>query len=341
MALGSLNLIAPVLTMFFLTTYGVIILSAGTERLLKNPSFRPQFKVHWIFSALGTFGCLAVMLLINPLATAIAALFVLAVYFWLERRGIKTSFGDVRNGIWMALIRAGLLRTTQQKSAKTWRPQPLVLSGAPTKRWHLINLARTLTHARGLMTVAMVMPERETTPERLRQGVQNIAQFMRRRKVAGLVRCIAAPDPFQGGEILVSAYGMGAMVPNTVILGANENEATLPRYLAMLQNIYRRNRHLLVMHPPQGRATFGRQAQIDVWWGGLKGNGGLMMVLAHLTRTHPEWWAARVTIKMVVAPGAVARTRENLQRLVEKTPHPLCYRGTGRPGPAHYGGDSC
>ena len=317
--LGNLNVIAPVLTMFFLTTYGVINLSAGTEKLLKSPSFRPTFKVHWGFSALGAFACLLVMLLINPLATAAATVVVLGIYFWLESRGLKTSYGDVRKGIWMALIRAGLLRTTHHKEAKTWRPQPLVLSGAPTKRWHLINLARTLTHARGLMTVAMVMPEKGTSPERLRQSEQNIEQFMRRRKVAGLVRCIAAEDPFTGSEMLVSAYGMGAMVPNTVILGANENEKTLPRYLQMIDHIYQRKRHILVMHTREEGSTFGRQAQIDVWWGGLKGNGGLMMVLAHLTRTHPEWWGAQVTIKMVVKPGAVEGARQNLKQLVEKT----------------------
>ena len=51
-AMGDLNLIAPILTMFFLTTYGVLNIAAGTERLLGSPSFRPKFKVHWIFHCL-------------------------------------------------------------------------------------------------------------------------------------------------------------------------------------------------------------------------------------------------------------------------------------------------
>lgn len=42
--IGELNLIAPVLTMFFLTTYLVLNVSAGLEGLLKSPSFRPTFR---------------------------------------------------------------------------------------------------------------------------------------------------------------------------------------------------------------------------------------------------------------------------------------------------------
>ena len=36
--LGDINRIAPVLTMFFLTTYGLLNLSAGLEELIGNPS---------------------------------------------------------------------------------------------------------------------------------------------------------------------------------------------------------------------------------------------------------------------------------------------------------------
>ena len=54
--LRDLNAIAPLLTMFFLTTYGVLTVTAGVERFLGSPSFRPLFKVHWSLSLLGAAG---------------------------------------------------------------------------------------------------------------------------------------------------------------------------------------------------------------------------------------------------------------------------------------------
>ena len=44
-SLGDLNTIAPIVTMFFLTTYGTLNLTSGIETLLQSPSFRPNSKV--------------------------------------------------------------------------------------------------------------------------------------------------------------------------------------------------------------------------------------------------------------------------------------------------------
>jgi solute carrier family 12 (sodium/potassium/chloride transporter), member 2 len=165
--LGDLNMIAPVLTMFFLASYMTVNLAAGVEGLLGSPSFRPAFRVHWSLSLLGAIGCIAVMFLINALATAVAAVVVAGIFLWLQRRGLRTTWGDVRSGLWMALIRMGLFRLRETTDGKNWRPQILVLSGAPTKRWHLVQLASDLSHGRGVITVASVLPEGSRMADRL------------------------------------------------------------------------------------------------------------------------------------------------------------------------------
>ena len=69
--LGDLNLIAPILSMFFLLSYGLLNLSAGLEGLIASPSWRPRFKVHYSVSLLGGALCFAAMLMINAGATLI------------------------------------------------------------------------------------------------------------------------------------------------------------------------------------------------------------------------------------------------------------------------------
>ncbi|MEO1692174.1 MAG: amino acid permease, partial [Cyanobacteria bacterium J06631_6] len=149
---GDLNLIAPILSMFFLTTYLVLNVSAGIEGFLQSPSFRPSFRVHWSLSLLGAIGCLGVMFLINPVATFCAAIVVSGIYIWLQRRELETTWGDVRRGMWMALISKGIFQIEEQEDPKNWRPHILVLSGAPRKRWSLIELADGFSHNRSLMT---------------------------------------------------------------------------------------------------------------------------------------------------------------------------------------------
>lgn len=315
---GNLNIIAPVLTMFFLTTYGVLNVTAGIERLLGSPSFRPKFKVHWSFSLLGAIGCVAVMLLINTLATVIAAAFVLMIFVWLERRELQSAWGDVRRGIWMALTRAGLMRLDSAVEAKTWRPHPLVLSGAPTKRWHLIDLASSLTHNRGILTISTVLKKDNITTERKQALEKNIREFLAKRSIHGLVRVTTAEDSFQGAKDLVEAYGLGALVPNTIVLGDSESPEVRDKYCDMITSFYDQQRNIVVVHNNK-ELGFGERKRIDVWWGGLKGNGGLMMILAYLLQSSRKWWDAQVNIKMVVNdPKAVANTQKNLDRIIRK-----------------------
>lgn len=316
--LGNLNIIAPILTMFFLTTYGVLNVTAGIENMLESPSFRPKFKVHWSLSLLGAIGCIAVMFLINTFATIIAAVFVLVIFIWLERRELQSAWGDVRRGIWMALTRAGLMRLDSSVEEKTWRPHPLVLSGAPTKRWHLIDFASSITHNRGILTISSVLTSDNITSERKQTMEANIRDFMAKRSIQGLVRVTTGDDAFQGAKDLVEAYGLGALVPNTIILGDSENADLLDRYCDMITSFYGQQRNVMVVHNNK-EVGFGKRKRIDVWWGGLKGNGGLMMILAYLLQSSRKWWDAKVNIKMVVEDEkAAADAQQNLSQILDR-----------------------
>lgn len=316
--LGNLNVIAPILTMFFLTTYGVLNISSGVERFLGSPSFRPQFRVHWSLSLLGALGCGGVMFLVNPAATVIAILVVMGIFVWLERRELRTAWGDVRRGVWMALTRAGLFHLQSAPDPKNWRPHLLVLSGAPTRRWHLIDFATSLTHNRALLTISTVLSDPSITPERQSRMESTIQEYLEKRGVQALLRLIKAPDPLEGAERLVDAYGLGALVPNTIVLGDSERVEYRQRYCQMIAHFHRSQRNVVIIHD-HPRRGFGKRRRIDLWWRGLKGNGGLMMTLAYLLRTSLSWRGAEVRLKMVVSSDLAARdTRRNLVPMVEQ-----------------------
>ncbi|MEX0724056.1 MAG: Na-K-Cl cotransporter [Gracilimonas sp.] len=316
--LGNLNIIAPVLTMFFLTTYGVLNAAAGIERALDSPSFRPEFSVHWSFSLLGALGCISVMFLINAVATGLAFIFVIIIFIWLQSREMKTAWGDVSKGLWMAIIRAGLMQLDKEKEIKTWRPHPLVLSGAPTKRWHLIQLASSITHNHGILTVATVLTSGEIVTERQKKMENNISDFLAKRSIQALVKVITAKDPFVGSKDLVKSYGLGKLVPNTIILGDSENKEIRKKYCDMISHFHAENRNLVIVHDNK-EDVFGKRKRIDLWWGGLKGNGGLMMILAYLLQSSRSWLDAEVRIKMMVPNQQAADdAQSNINRVVSK-----------------------
>ncbi|OZC01905.1 Na-K-Cl cotransporter [Rubricoccus marinus] len=316
---GDLDLIAPVLSMFFLATYGVLNASAFVESLLKSPSFRPTFRVHWALSLLGFAGCLAVMFLINAIATVVAIASIFGVYLWLERRSLETTWGDVRRGVWMAVTRAGLLRLREADDSKNWRPNLLVLSGAPQNRWPLVQLASAITHNRSILTVSTVLTAPEVTPERVRKAERQIEEYLAERAVQSLVRVIAAPDPFEGAERLVDSYGLGALVPNTILLGDPQDPERQKRYGQTIAHFYARNRNVIIARDG-GAQGFGARKRIDVWWGGLRGNGGLMLILAYLLHSSLDWRGSEVRIQMVAPTEKAARDmRASVEGLLRDT----------------------
>ncbi|MDH3247499.1 MAG: Na-K-Cl cotransporter [Acidimicrobiia bacterium] len=317
-ALGDLDVIAPILTMFFLATYAVVNVVSAVERFLRSPSFRPTFRVHWALSLLGALGCGAVMFLINPIATIVAAAVVTAIYLWLQSRGLKTAWGDIRQGAWQALVRWGLLNVRAGEAAKSWRPNFLVLAGSPAKRWYLIDFANSASHDRGILSVATILPE-PTSTERKQQLTTTIRDHLEERGVEALIRVVSAPNPYVGVATLVEAYGLGSLVPNTVLMGDGLTTADPGEYGTMIARIHQANRSVVVVRAEPDRG-FGQRKTIDVWLHGIRGNGALMITLAHLLATSLDWRGARITVRMIVEnPEGRDEARSNLRTLIDAT----------------------
>lgn len=264
---------------------------------------------------LGALGCLGVMFLINSMATMVAAAVIFAIFFWLERRQLESTWGDVRQGIWMAMVRAGVMRFGKSRDYRNWRPHMLVLSGAPTRRWSLVELAMSLTHNRGFLTVSSVLPAGSRDAAQQTQLEKTVAEHLDKRGVEGMVRFVTANDVYEGAEKLVEAYGLGPLVPDTVLLGASEREAYRPKYCAMIDHIHRANRNVLILR--ENGNEFGKRAYIDVWWGGLQANGGLMLILSYLISTSSEWRQSTIRLKLVVPnETAAAAAQKNLTELL-------------------------
>ena len=145
--LADLNTIAPLITMFFMITYGLLNLATFYEAITRNPSYRPRFRYcHWTTSLAGAFGCLAVMFLIDW-RSALASIVAMALlHQYISRREVTARWGDLQSGLLFERTRRNLLRLEEEMyHPKNWRPIILALSGAGWDRPHLADL-RSLVH---------------------------------------------------------------------------------------------------------------------------------------------------------------------------------------------------
>jgi hypothetical protein len=124
---GGLNAIAPLITLFFLVTYGMLNAVVLIEQMLGMVSFRPTFAIPRAVPLIGLVSCLFVMFLINPVFSLLSIIFTLALYAYLQRQHLKAPWGDVRSGLFMGLAEWAAVRVSRMPAAteRTWSPNIL------------------------------------------------------------------------------------------------------------------------------------------------------------------------------------------------------------------------
>jgi len=318
-AFGSLDVIAPVLTMFFLATYGAINLASGLETWAANPSFRPTFRVPSGVSLSAAAAAFYVMSVINLPAMIAASLVLVGLFTFTQRRHLDTTFGDARHGLWAALVLLGLRHVNQtEEHPVNWRPNLMILGGDVAERHHLLDIGSALVQDRGLVTYLHLLDGDVVgrADERRRLIARHRARFAETHPNV-FYRAEIVGDIYKGTVTAAQSYGLGNFEANAVMLGWPKTDANITEYMQMLHDLHVLERTILLVRE-QPDVTPGPGGEIHVWWTGTTANGSLMLLLAHLVGQHHEWAASRVKVLTAVdhaeEAGAAA---ERIRRLLE------------------------
>ncbi len=301
---GDLDLIAPIITMFFLTTYGTVNLVAGLERWVANPSYRPTFRVHWLPSILGGLGCLFVMFLLNALATLVAIASCVGIYWFLTRRSYQTAWGDVRSGFWFAVTRLGLLKfSSSRMHLRNWRPVMLVLVGNPKSRLPMVEFASHIEARRGLVFLAQVVSgDWQKLLSQQADWQERLETFIQENRLSAVAKTVLADDLEHGVSTLLQVAGVGSLEPNTVMIGWSDDALQHAIFVRTVHRILELKRNLLVFEEAELPAS-ELQPRLDVWWR-AKENGSLMVTLAHLIQDAPRYRDHTIRVLRIIEDEA-------------------------------------
>ena len=317
---GRLDVIAPVISMFFLTTYGTVNLVAGLSALAANPSYRPTFRVHWLPCLAGAAGCLLAMFLLNALATIVAVASIIGLYSLLKQRQYQTAWGDERSGIWFALARFGLLRlAASRQHVRNWRPVILVLVGNPSNRLALVELANRLEARRGLLFLSQIVTGDWGKMVSRQAGMQRQLQdFIRESRLSAVGKTVVADTFEQGVSTLLQVAGVGALEPNTVLIGWSEDALREKEFLGAVRRILELERSLLIFAEAE-LPSYQLEPVIDVWWR-AKVNGSFMLTLAHLWQEGVIGRNYRLRVRRIIdSEAGRIEIEKAMQEMVRKT----------------------
>ena len=335
----ALNLIAQVVTMFFLYAYGMVNLAAFVESFGANPSFRPTFRFfHWLPALAGALGCAAVAFLISPEA-AVFAMVLIGLFYWhVRRRMFHNSFSDARRGFLYARVRNNLLALAAlPEHARNWRPTVLAFSGNPKAREALVQYAVWLSAGRGIVTLAEILVGDFEKLAGLRKAEEErLEKFVRERRIPAFPEVTVLPDFGPSLCGFLQSHSIGPVKPTVAMFGWPAEAERAGRLMGALRTAQALDMSAVVLHGDDlPHIEVG--ARIDVWWRGEK-NGELMLLLAHLLTT--RWAGSRLRILRAVREeagrepaakalrelAAAARIEAEVQVLVSEDPFPEVLR---------------
>ncbi|KAM8782596.1 solute carrier family 12 member 6 isoform 5-T5 [Rhynchonycteris naso] len=308
--IASLDLVAPILSMFFLMCYLFVNLACALQTLLRTPNWRPRFRYyHWALSFMGMSVCLALMFISSWYYAIVAMIIAGMIYKYIEYQGAEKEWGDGIRGLSLSAARFALLRLEEgPPHTKNWRPQLLVLlkldEDLHVKHPRLLTFASQLKAGKGLTIVGSVIVGNflENYGEAL-AAEQTIKHLMEAEKVKGFSQLVVAAKLKEGISHLIQSCGLGGMKHNTVVMGwpngwrQSEDARAWKTFIGTVRVTTAAHLALLVAKNisffPSNVEQFS-EGHIDVWW--IVHDGGMLMLLPFLLKQHKVWRKCSIRI---------------------------------------------
>ena len=331
-ALGNLNAIAAVVSMFFLITYGLLNYATYIEATAASPSFLPRFRFfHRRASLAATVLCGGAMLAINPMTGLIAIAVVAALHQYVTRTAVLSRWRDSRGAYRFRRVKEGLLEiASEPDSARDWQPHILTFTESPDRREQVLRFASWITGGSGVTTAAHIV-EGEGTLESIQQRRKEAEEALRAQleedRIDAFPLAIAAPDLRVAAATLVQAWGVGPIHANTVLLNWVEHlrdwtVTTAPLWYTMLlrsaiqlqQNVVALNADDTAWRRVMRREPEDRR--IDVWWWEDE-SCRLALLFAYLMTRTETWDEAHIRLLIPTRPKTDKSVEANLAHRLE------------------------
>ncbi|MFH2002759.1 MAG: amino acid permease [Planctomycetota bacterium] len=330
-SLGKLDLIAPIVSMFFLISYGLLNYATYYEARTESPSFRPRFRYyHRSLSLLGSLACLGVMLAIDWRACLVAFSILVAIYQYVRRTAGPSRWADSRRSFHLSQIRQHLLAASAEPAhPRDWRPHLLAFSNDSPRRRELLRFASWIQGNSGFTTaVKIVEGEGLKALKESREAEKELRNDMAAYGVDAFSLAVAAPDLHTGVYQLIQSFGIGPVKANTLLLNWFESsrrdlfEVNELRYNRNLRQAFRLGCNTIILDATEEEwkalATIpGKDRRIDVWWSG-DATSRLMLLLAYLITRSKEWHDARIRVLGVDSGRENDLTEESLSHILEE-----------------------
>jgi amino acid transporter len=306
---GDLDALAALITMFFLITYGILNLVVFIQQSMRIISFRPTFKIPRVVPFLGAMGCVLVMFLINPVFSFIAIVVIIILYFWLERRGLESEWGDIRGGMLLLLAeRASRLAEKFPRHQISWKPDFLIPVEDPKVWTGNLLFIRNIAYPSGSIFAFTV---KENESEEIKKDLEELLQPLKEQNILVNSTIIQDTDFLHGARLVIQTLRGGSFRPNTLFLSLGTKQKN-DVIIKSLVDYASKSEMGVVILKQHSRVAFGMQKDLNIWLRDKSPNWNLSMLIALQIQLN---WEGKFNLITVVPEK---KDEHRVQRFFEK-----------------------
>lgn len=285
--IGELDVIARLVSMFYLTAYGFINICYFLESWA-NPDFQPSFKIKRWIGLLGFLACFAVMFKLDTTAMLGSLAVIGALYFGLQRKEVKLQSNDVWRSVWENIVNKGLKKIDAKTDENlNWNPNIILFSGQSDHQRYLLELGKTVSGRTGMVTnFKLIVDKHDDKPLKRTEQVVMDVNF---KELGIFARQLKVSNIYEGISNIASTFGFSGVEPNTIMMGWPKGLENSKEYSKMTQTLLHLDYNLLYLDFDL-RTKFGNYKTVDLWWRETDSkNAEMMLNIARFIIASPRW----------------------------------------------------
>lgn len=195
---GSLNILAPILTVVFLLTYAIINATVLIEQSMGLVTFRPTLKIPRIISLYGAVSAVTLIFLINTIAGVGAIASISLIYFFLIGKRIAPRDEDLKSNLFALFseLVSRKISKIQTATGKIWKPKLIIPITATETLIKDFSLIRDIVSPHGVTNILGI---------ELEKGIKSPEGYKKQKSVkADLIKLSELIEKYKDEEMFIS-----------------------------------------------------------------------------------------------------------------------------------------
>ncbi|MEZ5018542.1 MAG: amino acid permease [Bacteroidales bacterium] len=321
-ALGNVNAVAEIISMFFLVTYGSLCLISFLNHFGSSPSYRPSFRSRWYLSLTGFLVAVIVMFRINTLYALTAVILIVLIYLYIQhyhknRTGLESLFANTLFQI-NRNLQVYLQKSESKRKQKEWRPGVICISKDSFRRERAFRLLNWISYSYGFGTYLHRIDGyySRATSKQAAEELEKLIELYETSHNHVYVDTIISPSYTSAIVQAIQVPGISGMENNMVVFEYDkENPENLGEIIENIRLIKAGNFDICLLASASKEMIY-RQG-IHVWIDfNEPENASLLILLSFIISGHPDWKKSFIKVFCTCKPGQSADTLRELSELI-------------------------